>query len=81
MLELADMSLIEYPKVEGPMPCFAVVVQITNGKMNKTGKKQFMGALRHRDPMLCTQSALAQYFFWRWHISGEQLPSFRRKQD
>jgi hypothetical protein len=25
--------------------------------------------------------ALAQYLFWRWHMSGEPAPSFQRKQD
>jgi hypothetical protein len=49
--------------------------------MNKTAKKEFMGSLRHKDPLLCTQSALAQLFFWRWHISGEPPPSFRCRRD
>lgn len=25
--------------------------------------------------------ALAQYLFWRWHISGEPAPNFQRRQD
>jgi hypothetical protein len=25
--------------------------------------------------------ALAQYFFWRWHISGEPEPGFRYRKD
>ncbi|KAG6989224.1 High-osmolarity-induced transcription protein 1 [Fusarium oxysporum f. sp. conglutinans] len=40
-----------------------------------------MGALRHKDPLFCTQGALAQLFFWRWHVAGEPSPSFRRRQD
>ncbi|XP_044721454.1 centromere DNA-binding protein complex CBF3 subunit [Hirsutella rhossiliensis] len=40
-----------------------------------------MGALRHKDPLFCTQGALAQLFFWRWHVAGEPPPSFRRRQD
>ncbi|EAQ84117.1 hypothetical protein CHGG_10521 [Chaetomium globosum CBS 148.51] len=44
-------------------------------------RKEFMGSLRHKDPLLCTQGALAQLFFWRWHIAGEDPPSFRRRQD
>uniref|UniRef100_A0A0D2YIG7 High-osmolarity-induced transcription protein 1 n=1 Tax=Fusarium oxysporum (strain Fo5176) TaxID=660025 RepID=A0A0D2YIG7_FUSOF len=43
--------------------------------------KEFMGALRHKDPLFCTQGALAQLFFWRWHVAGEPSPSFRRRQD
>jgi hypothetical protein len=49
--------------------------------MNKTAKKEFMGALRHKDPLLCTQGALAQLLFWRWHIAGEEPPSFRHRKD
>jgi hypothetical protein len=49
--------------------------------MNKTARKEFMGSLRHKDPLFCTQGALAQLFFWRWHIAGEAPPSFRRRQD
>jgi len=49
-LELPDMSLLEYPREEGPTPCFALVFLLSNGKMNKTGKTQYMGAMRHRAP-------------------------------
>ncbi len=37
--------------------------------------------LRHKDPLLCTQGALAQLLFWLWHVAGEPAPSFRRRQD
>jgi hypothetical protein len=36
-----------------------------------------MGSLRHKDPLFYTKGALAQLFFWRWHITGEAPPSFR----
>jgi len=45
------------------MPCFALIFQFSNRKMNKTGKKQFIGALWHWDSILYTQDALAQYLF------------------
>lgn len=51
------------------------------GKTNQEGNRVYMGAMRHRNPMLCTMGALAQYLFWRWHMSGEPAPSFQRKQD
>lgn len=81
MLELADMSLVQYPAEEGSTPCYALVFLLANGKTNQTGKKQFMGAMRHKDPTLCTMGALAQYLFWRWHIGGEEPPSFRSRED
>ena len=79
--ELADLSLVEFPaKNEGPTPCFAVVLQITSGKTNNSGRAEYMGAMRHKDPRLCTMGALAQYFFWRWELSGEEPPDFQSRQ-
>ena len=63
MLELANMSLLKYPKEKGLMPYFALIFRLSNGKMNKIEKKQFMGALQHQDSMLYTQGVLAQYLF------------------
>ena len=80
-MELADLSLLDYPSTEGPTQCGCLVSLLQDGKMNKTAKKEFMGSLRHKNPLLCTQGALAQLFFWRWHVAGEPPPSFRRRQD
>ncbi len=80
-MELADLSLLDYPAAEGPTTCGCLVTLLQDGKMNKTARKEFMGALRHKDPLLCTQGALAQLFFWRWHIAGEAPPTFRRRSD
>ena len=80
-LELADLSLLDYPREEGPTLCGCLVSLLQDGKMKKTARKEFMGSLRHKDPLFCTQGALAQLLFWRWHIVGEPAPSFRRRQD
>lgn len=80
-MELADLSLLDYPPSEGPSLCGCLVSLLQDGKMNKVAKKEFMGSLRHKDPLLCTQGALAQLLFWRWHVSGEAPPSFRHRQD
>jgi hypothetical protein len=80
-MELADLSLLDYPPSEGPTPCSCLVSLLQDGKMNKSSKKEFMGSLRHKDPLLCTQDALAQLFFWRWHIAGEAPPSFHSRKD
>ena len=78
--ELADLALLSYPPTEGPTPCRAVVFTISKGKTNKSGKKQFMGSLRHRDPLLCPQGAMAQYFFARWSLGGESPPNFKSRK-
>ena len=80
-MELADLSLLDYPASEGPTQCGCLVSLLLNGKLNKTAKKEFMGALRHKDPHFCSQGALAQLLFWRWHIAGEAPPSFQRRED
>jgi hypothetical protein len=80
-MELADLSLLDYPPSEGPTTCGCLVSLLQDGKLNKTARKEFMGALRHKDPLFCTQGALAQLFFWRWHVAGEAPPSFRQRKD
>ncbi len=42
---------------------------------------EYGSALRHRDYRSCLIGALAVYFFWRWHLSGESFPCFRTSQD
>jgi Centromere DNA-binding protein complex CBF3 subunit, domain 2 len=54
---------------------------MSNGKTNKYNKVQYMGGLRHANPLLCVLGALAQYFVSRWHLSGEEFPSFQTRQD
>ena len=52
-----------------------------NGKTNQFGKIQYGVAIRHRNPLLCTLSHLAFYFFYRWNIAREPHPTFKRRQD
>jgi hypothetical protein len=80
-MELADLSLLDYPPSEGPTACGCLVSLLQDGKLNKTARKEFMGALRHKDPLFCTQGALAQLLFWRWHIAGEAPPTFQQRKD
>jgi hypothetical protein len=39
-----------------------------------------MGSLRHQNPLLCSHGALAEYLFWRFHVSGEEPPTFRTRR-
>jgi hypothetical protein len=80
-LELADLSVVEMMALEGPTPCSVVQCRFSKGKMIKLGKPKYMGVMRHRDPLLCTTGALALLFFWRWHCSNEEPPTFRSRQD
>ena len=53
-MELADLSLLDYPPSEGPTLCGCLVSLLRDGKMNQTARKEFMGSLRHKDPLFCT---------------------------
>lgn len=77
---LSDMTLLSLPPGEGPQPASAVLFLLREGKTNRMGRKEFMGSLRNKDPLICPHGALAQYLFWRFHVSGEEAPSFRRRQ-
>ena len=80
-IKLADLSFLNYPPTEGPTQYGCLVSLLQDSKINKTARKEFMGSLRYKNPLFCTQGALAQLFFWRWHVAGEPPPSFRRRQD
>ena len=79
--QLADLSLLQWPKHHGPTPCFAVVMKMSNGKTNKLGKIEYMGAMRHKDPMLCTMGAAAHNLLGGWHRLEKTLLSFRQRRD
>ena len=85
MLELADMSVLQYPSSDegkGPTPCFAVVYQLGAGKTTRArAKPYFIGAMQHKSPLLYTIGSIAQYLFARWHIAGEQPPCFQQQED
>lgn len=80
-IELSELSVQQLPPSDGPGACHVVVFQRSKSKTNQTGSKYYMGAMRHKDPMLCTMGALAQYLVWRWHMSGEPAPTFRNRPD
>jgi hypothetical protein len=50
-MELVDLSLLDYPPSEGPTLCSCLVSLLQDGKMNKIARKEFIGALRYKDPL------------------------------
>src|SRR6266498_4751164 len=51
-LEFADLNVIDLSD-KGLQPCKAWVCIFDNGKTNSTGKKQYMGVMRHKDVEVC----------------------------
>lgn len=78
--ELADLYPITFDQGQSPTPCHAAVLTMRNGKTNKNGRVEHMGAIRHKNVLVCPVGALAQYLFFRWHQTDEEFPSFRNHQ-
>jgi hypothetical protein len=51
-LELADLSLLDYPPSEGPTLYSCLVSLLQDGKINKIARKEFIGLLRYKNPLL-----------------------------
>ncbi|CAD6970186.1 unnamed protein product [Tilletia controversa] len=47
---------------------------VDESKTNRTGRVEYSGALRHKDPVVDPLFALALYLFQRWEIIGEPFP-------
>src|SRR6266480_7829304 len=65
MAQLPDIIAVKLSN-EGPTPCWALILIMRNGKLNRYHKIEYMGAIRNREVLLCPLSNLAFYFFWRW---------------
>jgi hypothetical protein len=65
---------------EGPSPCTALVMVLSQCKTNQYGKVEYGACLRNKSVSCCAINALAMYFFHRWHISGESFPDISKKQ-
>ena len=75
--ELPDLFVIDLDN-EGSRRKALVLVK-DNGKTNPHGKVEHCSAMRNKEPLCCPLSALAFYFFWRWHRADEPFPSFRKR--
>ncbi|KAJ5449533.1 short-chain dehydrogenase [Penicillium daleae] len=77
-LQFPDLFTISLPN-EGSTPCWPMIMIMNNGKTNQFGRLQYMGVMRHQDPLLCTMSQAAFYLLYRWQIVGESPPQFRSR--
>jgi hypothetical protein len=76
-VELSECTAQLFPASEGPTACYVVAIQSSKSKTSQTGARYYIRAMRHKDPMLYSIGAMAQYLVWRWHMSGEPALSFR----
>ena len=80
-IELADLFLMPLPKEGTRGDGWCLVAVMDQGKTNQYGRLEYGAVLRHRDYRSYLVGALAAYFFWRWHLSGEPFPCFRTSRD
>jgi hypothetical protein len=78
-LQFPDLFTLSLPN-EGPTPCWPMIMIMNNGKTNQFGRLEYMGVIRHQDPLLCTMSQAAFYLFYRWQIVHEPPPQFQNRQ-
>jgi len=82
--ELADLCSVLLPD-EGS-ECLGLVLRTSVGKTiplalgGNLRMQHYHAALRHRDPVLCPVGALAHWLVFRWEITGETPPDFRRRE-
>ena len=74
-------SLSSVPLANEGGECYAMIVTLDKGKTIITGRTQYGGAIRAREPEDCCLGVLAQWFFWRWQINGERPPDFNSRSD
>jgi hypothetical protein len=79
--ELADMFILHLPNESATQQCMCWIFVFDNGKTNSTGRKQYLGSIRHRDPLVCPIGALAFYLFTRFHYKKEAWPSLHSLKD
>lgn len=79
LLEMPDLFTIPLSN-EGPTPCWPIIIIMNNRKTNQFGWLEYMGVMRHQDPLLCIISQTAFYLFFRWQIVQEPVPQFQNRQ-
>jgi hypothetical protein len=79
-VELADLLGMDLPD-EGPVDCPALLMRMAQGKTNRFGRVEYGATVRNRNHQVCAFGALALYFFYRWHVSGEPFPYFTTNRD
>lgn len=76
--EISDLFTFEF-KGEGPTRCMPLIFTTRASKQNQHGRLETIGALRHKDPVVCVLSGLAFYLLYRRDLGGEPFPDFRQR--
>ncbi len=76
--EISDLFTFEFA-AEGPTRCMPLIFTTRESKQNQHGRLETIGALRHKEPMICMLSGLAFYLLYRWDLTDERFPDFNTR--
>lgn len=74
-LLLCHLFTMNLPYNTSGKDCLGLMAVTSEGKTNRTGRKDLKGMLRNRDVNVCPIGALALYFFERFQLM-EEAPHF-----
>ncbi|KAG2211522.1 hypothetical protein INT45_009793 [Circinella minor] len=78
--ELADLFTMHFSE-EGHSPCSVLIFHSGFGKTTTSGNHNYFTTIRHHNVRVCAFGALAFYFFYRFHVSGEPFPDFSTSEN
>jgi hypothetical protein len=73
--EISDLFTFEFA-AEGPTRCMPLIFTTRESKQNQHGRLETIGALRHKEPVICMLGGLAFYLLYRWDLTDEPFPDF-----
>jgi hypothetical protein len=77
--ELPDLFAVPLDDVPQQHEC--VMLLMERSKTNQEGELEYAGMLRHKDAEKCPVQAIAFYFFYRFHMSGESFPDMSQRKN
>jgi uncharacterized protein YciI len=77
--EISDLFTFEFTG-EGSTRCMPLIFTTRESKQNQHGRLETIGALRHKNPLICMLSGLAFYLLYRWDLTDEPFPDFASRK-
>ncbi|CAO1616800.1 unnamed protein product [Parajaminaea phylloscopi] len=74
MVELSDIYQGTMGEPGSPGAARYLAIALRQSKVNRTGRVEYVGLLRHLNPVQCGIFAIALFLFQRFHLRGESFP-------
>lgn len=73
-LRMSHLFCVNLPYHSFNGECLGLMAVTSEGKTNRTGRKDLTGMLRNKDPYICPVGAWALYLFERFQLRAEVMP-------